>query len=134
MVQRGVADEPLAKLDRRQVADLAPVLHAHLQLELLRLLVEQQNPERAVVHESGRELRDARQQLVEIEHRRDLAADLGERLERFGILALPLEQSRVDDRGRDVGCELTRGSRLPARSTDRARGSSTLSAPMACAL
>ena len=53
-----------------------------------------------------RQLRDPRQQLVEVEHRGDLAADLGERLERLGVLPLPLEQARVDERRRDVRAEL----------------------------
>ncbi len=63
-------------------------------------------PKRAVVDDPLGELRDAREQLVEIEHRRDLAADLGERLERLGVAAAALEQPRVDERDRDVRGEL----------------------------
>ena len=51
-------------------------------------------------------LRDAREQLVEIEHRRDVAADLGQRLERVGVVAAALEEPRVDDADRDVRGEL----------------------------
>ena len=69
-------------------------------------LVEQQDAERAVVDDALRELRDAREQLVEVEHRGDLAADLGERLERLGIEPLLLEQPRVDERRRHVRGEL----------------------------
>ena len=45
-------------------------------------------------------------QLVEVQDRRDLAADLGERLERLGVAAAPLEQPRIDQRDRDVRGEL----------------------------
>ena len=47
-------------------------------------------------------MRDAREQLVEIEDGAHLAPDLGQRLERVGVLALRLEQPRVDDRLRHV--------------------------------
>ncbi len=43
---------------------------------------------------------------LEVEHRGDLAADLGQRLERLGVEALLLEQPRVDECGRDVRGEL----------------------------
>ena len=54
------------------------------------------------------------EQLVEVEHRRHLAADLGERLERFGVVPAALEQPRVDERDRDVRGELARRSRRRA--------------------
>ena len=52
------------------------------------------------------ELRDAREQLVEVENRRHLAADLRKRLERFGVEAAALEQPRVHERHRHVSGEL----------------------------
>ena len=56
------------------------------------------------------ELRDSREQLIEVEHRRDFAPDFGERLERFGVAAAPLEQPRVDERDRHVRGELAERS------------------------
>ena len=53
-------------------------------------------------------------QLVEIEHRRDFAADLGERLERVGVAPAALEQPRVDQRHRDVRRELPEDRRRRA--------------------
>ena len=103
-MQRGVADEPFAEPHARHFALLA-VLHRELHLELA-VLVEEQDAERPVVDDPLGELRDAREQLVEIENRRDLAADLGKRLERFGIETAALEQPRVDERDRDVRAEL----------------------------
>ena len=46
------------------------------------------------------------EQLVEIEDRRQLAADLGQRLEGVARAALVLEQARVLERDADVGREL----------------------------
>jgi hypothetical protein len=66
-------------------------------LEFARLTVEQHDAERPVVDDPAGELRDAGQQLVEIQDRRDIAADLGEGLQRVGVLTLPLEQSRILD-------------------------------------
>ena len=63
---------------------------------------EQRDAERAIVDEPLDQVREPRQQLVEIEDRAHLAADLGQRLERLAILALRLEEPRVDDRLRDV--------------------------------
>ena len=50
-------------------------------------------------------------QLIEVEDRRDLAADLGQRLERLGVEAALLEEPRVDERDRDVRGELAQRSR-----------------------
>ena len=41
-----------------------------------------------------------------VEYRRHLAPDLGERLERLGVAPAALEQTRVDQRNRDVRAEL----------------------------
>ncbi len=46
------------------------------------------------------------EQVVEIENRAHLAPDLGERFERVRVLALRLEQPRIDDRLRDVRAKL----------------------------
>ena len=67
---------------------------------------DQPDAERPVVDQAAHRLRDAREQLVEIEHRRDVAADLRQRLERVRVVAAPLEQPRVDDADRDVRGEL----------------------------
>ena len=120
-MQRRVADEAFAERDLRQ-RDLLAVLHGDFHLELVGRLVQQQDAERAVVDDASRELRDARQQLVEIEHRRDFAADLGQRLERLGVLPLALEQPRVDERRRDVRRELPQDGDVALACSDRARG------------
>ena len=52
------------------------------------------------------ELRDAREQLIEVQDGRDLAADLGERFERLGVEPALLEEPRVDERDGDVRGEL----------------------------
>ena len=60
---------------------------------------------------------------VEIEHGRDLAADLGQELERLGVVALLLEQPRVDESGRDMRGELPQDRHVAIASTGRGRGS-----------
>ena len=71
-----------------------------------RRLVQQQNAERAVVDDALGQLRDAREQLIQIEHGRDFAADLGQQLERLRIQPLLLEQPRVHERRGHVRREL----------------------------
>ena len=83
------------------------VLHGVLDLQLARFVVQQPDPEGAVVDDAAHRRPDAREQLVEIEHRRDVAADLGQRLERLRVGAASLEQARVDDADRDVRGELS---------------------------
>ena len=51
-------------------------------------------------------MRQARQQLVEVENGAHLAPDLRERLERRRVLAFRLEQPGSDDRLGDVGAKL----------------------------
>ena len=101
LVKRRVADEAAAHLHPRQL-DLLAVAHRGLDLELLRILVEQDDAERPVVDEPAREAGNARQQLVEIEDGGELAADLGQRLERARVVPLVLEQPGVLDRDGDV--------------------------------
>ena len=72
----------------------------------MRGLVQKQDAERAVVDDALGQLRDAREQLIEIEHGRHFAADFGQQLERLGVESLLLEQARIDERGRDVRREL----------------------------
>ena len=55
------------------------------------------------------------EQRVEVEDRRHLAADLGERLERVDVLALRSEQARVLDRHGDVRGELAQQRLVLAR-------------------
>ena len=77
-----------------------------LHLQLAGVVVEQQDAERPVVDDAPRQVGDAREQLVEVEDRGELAGDLGERFERARVLALVLEEPRVLDRDRDVRAEL----------------------------
>ena len=87
-------------------ARIVAVLDGDLELEHLRLLVEQRDAEDAVVDDALDQVREPRQQLVGIENRAHLAADLGQRLERLGVFALRLEQPRGRDRLRDVRAKL----------------------------
>jgi hypothetical protein len=104
-VQSGVADDTVSELDLGR-GDLVAVADGDLHVELAGALVDQQDAEGAVVDDPAREIRDARQQLVEVQDRPELAADLRERLERAGVIALLLEEPRVFDRHRDVRAEL----------------------------
>ena len=104
-VQRRVADQPLPELDVRHV-DLVAVPHRDLDLQLAGPVVNEEDAERAVVDDAAGQIRDPRQQLVEVENRAELAADLRQRLERAGVLALVLEQPRVLDGDGDVRAEL----------------------------
>ena len=113
-MQRGVADEPLAECDLRK-DDLLAVLDRHFDVQLARGLVEQEDAERAIVHQPAGELGDPREQLVQVEHGGDLAADIGQGLERLGVLLLPFEQARVDDGGRGQGGELAEDVGVPFR-------------------
>jgi hypothetical protein len=105
LVQRGIPDDALAQPHARQVLDLA-VLDRVLHLEHERLRIEQQDAEGAVVDDALGQLRDAREQLVQIQDRRELVADVRQRLEHGGVLPLPLEQARILNGHRDVGAEL----------------------------
>ena len=105
LVERGIADEPLAEVERRLLAALAE-LHRHLQFEPARGLVEQQHAEAAVVDDALDELGQAGQQLLEIENRGELAPDLGERLEGLAVATLDVEEPRVLERDGDERREL----------------------------
>ncbi len=100
-----VTHQALPHLHRRD-GRLLVVLQRELHLQLVGRLVHQQDAERPVVDQPLGQLRDPRQQRVEVEDRRHLAADLGQRLEHVGILPLPLEQAGVLDRHRHGGREL----------------------------
>ena len=104
-MERRIADEPFSEADARHF-DFLAVLQRQLHLELATLLVQQQDAERAIVDDALGQLRDAGEQLVELEHRCDVAADLGERLECFGIARAAIEQPRVDERDRHMRAEL----------------------------
>ena len=88
-MERRVADQPFAQTHARD-RHLLAVLHGKLHLELV-IGVQEQDAEGAIVDHATGELRDPREQLVEIEHRRDIAADFRERLERLGVETAPLE-------------------------------------------
>ena len=104
------------------------MLDCQLHLQLV-VVVHEQDAERAVVDDPLGELRNAREQLVDVEHRRHLVA-LGERLERFRVETAALEQARVhhchghvrrelrDDRHIALG-ELVN---VPAQDVQRADG------------
>ena len=104
LVQGRVADQAFAETDARD-GDLLAVLDRQLHLELAGL-VQEQDPEGAIVDDVLGQLRDSREELIEIEQRRDFAADLGERLERVGIPPAALVQPRVDQCDCDVRREL----------------------------
>ena len=86
--------------------DSLAALHGDLDLELGALLVHQPEAERAVDDHARIACAIRREQLVEVEHRRDVAPDLGQRLERVGVAPHLLEQLRVDDADGDVRREL----------------------------
>ena len=87
-------------------ARIVAVLDRDLELERLRFLVEQRDAEDAVIDDALDQVREPGQQLVGIENRAHLAADLRQRFERLGVLALRLEQPRRRDRLRDVRAKL----------------------------
>jgi cellobiose-specific phosphotransferase system component IIA len=126
-VQRRVAYQPLTQPHSRHFHLLA-VLDGELHFEIPALLVHEQDAEGAVVDDAARELRDAVEELIQRQHRRDLAADLRQRLERRRVEAAALEQPRVDDRHGDVRGELPQqhhvGRReliaMPAQQVERA--------------
>ena len=105
LVQRRVADEADAKLHARH-QHLVAVPHRDLHLQLAGLVVDEQDAERAVVDDAPGQVRDPREELVEVENRAEFARDLRERLERARVLALVLEETRVLDRDGDVRREL----------------------------
>ncbi len=113
-MQGGVTDQALAERHRRQ-HDLLAELHRDLHLQLAGLVVQQQDAERTIVDDTPGELSDSRQQLIEIEDRRDLAPDLSQELEGLGVLPLPLEEPRIDERGGDVRRKLTEDRRVAIR-------------------
>ena len=106
LVQRGIAHQAFAELEARDRVGRAVVLDGHLHLELAGRRVEEEDAERPVVDDPAHEVRDARKQLVKVENRRDVTADLGQQLERLSVFMLALEQPRVGDRHRDMGAEL----------------------------
>ena len=61
------------------------------------LLVDEEDAEGAVVDQPLDLVRDALEQRVEVEDARELAADLGERLDRVRVAPLRFEQARVLD-------------------------------------
>src|SRR5205823_2210002 len=95
----------MTELHSRQ-RHLVAVADGDLHLQLACFLVDEQDAERAVVDHAAGEIGNARQELVEIEDGAELAADLGERLERAGVFALVLEEPRVLDGNSDMGAEL----------------------------
>ena len=96
---------PAPSLHLRQV-QLVAISDGELHLELARRLVQQQDPERPIVDQPAHEDGDPLEQLVEIQDRRYLLANLRQRLERRRILALAIEQPRVLERHRHVRAEL----------------------------
>ncbi len=109
LVQRRVADQAVTDLDARD-HDLVAVPNGDLHLQLLRLFVEQQDAEGAVINDAAREIGDPREQLLEVQNRAELARDVRQRLEGSGVLPLVLEQARVLDRDRHVRAELAQNA------------------------
>ena len=108
-----MADQPLAQLQVRE-ARVVAVPDGELLLEQSAALVEQEDAEGAIRHDLVHQRGDALEQLLEIEDRGHLPADLRQRLERLDVRLLPLEEPRVLDGHRDVRAELAQ-HRLVAR-------------------
>ena len=77
--------------------------------------LQQQDAERAVVHHAPGQLRDPREQLVQVHERGHVAANLGQRFKRFGVEPLLLEQTRVDQRQRHVRGKLAQDRGIALR-------------------
>ena len=105
LVKRGVPDKTDAELHARE-GHLVAVADCDFHLELAGLSIQQQDAEGAVIDHAARQVRDPREQLVELQDRAKFAPDLRERLERAGVLAFVLEELRVLDGNRDVRREL----------------------------
>ena len=104
-VQRGVADQSIPQLDARH-RHLVAVTHGHFHLQLARLVVDEEDAESPVIDDALGQVRNARQQFVEIQDCRKLAGDFRQRFERAGVLAIVLDEQRVFDRHGDVRSEL----------------------------
>ena len=100
----GVAHQPFAERDPWHFHLLA-VFDRQLHFQLV-VVVHEQDAERAVIDHPLGELRDPREQLVDVEHRGHLVADLGEGLERLRVQTALFEQARVHQRDRHVSREL----------------------------
>ena len=128
LVQRGVADQALAELHRVHGLWIVAVLDGDLHLQHPGVFIEQHDAEDAVVDHSLDEVRESREQLVRIENGRHLAADLGEGLQRFGVLAFRFEQPRGGNALGDVRAKLAEdpfvafgeGAQLVAQQVERA--------------
>ncbi len=96
-MQRRVSHQSFAELDRGEGVRVA-IADGDLHLEQLVLVVPQGDAEGAVVDQPLDQVREPRQQLVEIEDRAHLASDLRHRLERARVLVFRFEEPRVDDR------------------------------------
>ena len=105
---------PSPSADARHL-DLLAVLHRQLHLEIAARLVEQEDAERPVVDDALGQLRDAREQLVEVEHRGDFAPDFRERFEGVRVAPAPLEEPRVGERDRHVRRELAHDGDVAVR-------------------
>jgi len=105
LVQCRPSHETLAEPDVLGLGALA-VAHRQLHLQLALFIVDEQDAECAVVDETLGQAGNACQQCVEVENRRHLAADFGQRLERVDVLPFRAEQPGVLQRHGDVSPEL----------------------------
>ncbi len=80
----GGADHPLAHFQPERARDVFRIADRVRDGQLVALRIEQVHREGLELREARDQLRDLLQQLVEIEHRRDLAAEREERRELFG--------------------------------------------------
>ena len=78
LVRDGGADHALPDLQAEVADDLVRVAHRVGDVQVLALLVDEVDGEHGELRQAGDELRDLLQQLVQFEHRGDLAAQLGE--------------------------------------------------------
>jgi hypothetical protein len=107
-MQRGGSAQALPQLDARLLAGAAEA-HRLVHHQLVGRLVEQQDPEHLVVDHALHDLGDAMEQLVQVEDRRRLLADLVQRRKQPGVPArLAIQRGVVDRDGDMAGQELER--------------------------
>ena len=79
------ADDALADLEAKRLGDVLRITDGVRDVQLLPRLVEQIHRERAEPREPRDELRDLFEEIREVEHRRDLAPELEQRRQQFGV-------------------------------------------------
>jgi hypothetical protein len=94
LVQGRPSDEALTESHVLGFGALA-VAHGELHFEVVGRLVKEQDAERSIIDQPLGQARDSREQGVEVEDRRHLASDLGQRFERVDVMPFALEEPCV---------------------------------------